>query len=78
MKQYKPMENVLVDGEPGFISAIHPNGKGVYKGPQHAYYWVRTPQLDYIDIWTGKRTFNGRAVNFAEADKRLKERNNDK
>jgi len=61
---------VLVDSIKGWIQHIHPNGKSPYIGPQHAYIWVRTPELDYVEH-NGIITINGRAVPFNDISKRI-------
>lgn len=65
-------QEVLVDGIPGWIAAIHPNGKGVYVGEHHAYVWVRTPSLDFREYGKYELTRNGRAVPFNEIKHRIK------
>jgi len=77
-KAYIAGEPVIVDGIDGFIAAVHPLGKGKYKGKHNAYYWVRSPGLDYTHYDLGNsrpvcKVLTGRAVSFIDADKRLKE-----
>ncbi len=71
---YKVKDKVFVDGTPGYIEAVHPNGSGVYKGAHHAYYWVNTPSLNFVDTITHEYVLFGRAVGFDEETKRLKGR----
>jgi len=70
---------VTVDGIDGFIKAVHPLGNGIYKGRHNAYYWVRTPELDYTEYVMGTkipacRIFTSRSVSFTDAPRRLKDR----
>lgn len=64
-------QRVTVDNLPGIVSAIHPNGFGVYQGVMHAYVWVRIPSLDYTEI-NGRTVQNGRAVPFNDVQRRIK------
>ena len=66
-------QNVIVNGTPGYITGIYPNGKGQYHGPQHAFYWVRQPSLDYTEMYPKTRLIKwGCAVGFNEMH-RIKE-----
>lgn len=70
----KMHQDVLVDGIPGFVAGIHPNGFGQYIGAGHAYVWIRTPSLDYTELlpkgWVSHCS-NGRAVSYSEIDRRI-------
>jgi hypothetical protein len=65
------MQEVLVDGIPGHVAGVYPEGKGLYQGKMHAYYWIRTPSLDYSEALFYDKPIisykqNGRAVKFSD------------